>query len=270
MGSSSREAAARLTDMDTGHAGPSVAIAEVSEEEALLEGELEEEALEEGELEDSETDEESAANDDSAEDAEGSDESLDEAAPESEAEATEEEELTEEELAEAEALAAAAAGGHHGEPTAIITGSANVFINGLPAARQGDMLAPHHPGTRTISEGTASVLINGMPAARVTDAVDCGGTIETGSENVFIGDEPQLVTPSDASLPDIQFKQQRKSKKPKAGTAPTPAQANTAQIDSVVYSHNSHSNDTQVRGEPVATNKQSAVDFLDRGGVKCR
>ena len=75
-------------------------------------------------------------------------------------------------------------------PTPIITASANVLINGIPAARKGDMLAPHHPGVRIITEGSGSVNINGMPAARITDAINCGGTITIGSGNVFIGDNP--------------------------------------------------------------------------------
>ena len=81
-------------------------------------------------------------------------------------------------------------------PTPIITASGNVFINGIPAARKGDMLAPHHPGVRIITEGSGSVLINGLPAARITDAINCGGTIVVGSGNVLIGDTP----PSDSPL----------------------------------------------------------------------
>jgi len=90
-------------------------------------------------------------------------------------------------------------GSNHGKfpPTPIIQGSPNVFINGRPAARKGDSLLLHtapksKPHTRTIAEGSASVLINGRPAARTTDAVDCGGTIISGSGNVYIGDNPQF------------------------------------------------------------------------------
>lgn len=76
-------------------------------------------------------------------------------------------------------------------PTPIITGSPNVFINGRPAARQDDMLAPHHPGIRTITGGSGSVFINGKSAARVSDSINCGGRIITGSTNVSIGNSPR-------------------------------------------------------------------------------
>ncbi len=75
-------------------------------------------------------------------------------------------------------------------PTPVITGSTNVLVNFRPAARKGDMLAPHHPGVRIITEGSGSVNINGKPAARVTDAINCGGKLIIGSGNVFIGDNP--------------------------------------------------------------------------------
>ncbi|OLQ90128.1 hypothetical protein BIY22_03750 [Vibrio panuliri] len=81
-------------------------------------------------------------------------------------------------------------------PTPIIAGSGDVFINGIPAARLGDAAAPHGctcPKTphgshgRSIAAGSGSVFINGMPAARVGDAIDCGGTVATGSGDVIIG-----------------------------------------------------------------------------------
>lgn len=72
-------------------------------------------------------------------------------------------------------------------PTPVITGSANVLINSRPAARKGDMLAPHHPGIRTITSGSSTVTINGKNAARVGDSVNCGGRLLMGSPTVFIG-----------------------------------------------------------------------------------
>ncbi|OLQ90132.1 hypothetical protein BIY22_03770 [Vibrio panuliri] len=81
-------------------------------------------------------------------------------------------------------------------PTPIIAGSGDVFINGIPAARLGDVAAPHGcpcPKTphgshgRSIAAGSGSVFINGMPVARVGDAIDCGGTVATGSGDVIIG-----------------------------------------------------------------------------------
>ena len=68
----------------------------------------------------------------------------------------------------------------------INTGSPNVFINGLPAARVGDTgvhAACCGPNMFEIIGGDSSVLINGRPAARIGDATKhCGGagTIEGG------------------------------------------------------------------------------------------
>jgi|GEM_PF-1304730 len=92
--------------------------------------------------------------------------------------------------------------GHPGAgPTAIISGSGNVKINGLPAARKGDQLQPHHRGTRVIVEGAGSVKINGRAAVRITDAVNCGGTIAAGSGNVKIGDNPVLQPREEVVFP---------------------------------------------------------------------
>ena len=45
-------------------------------------------------------------------------------------------------------------------PGAVGAGSSSVFINGIPAARQGDALAAHN-GTGSISSGSGDVLIGG-------------------------------------------------------------------------------------------------------------
>lgn len=81
-------------------------------------------------------------------------------------------------------------------PSPVTSGSPDVKINGLPAARVGDTLEPHscscggghgsHP--RTIVAGSSSVRINGRPAARTGDAIDCGGVLISGSGNVNIGE----------------------------------------------------------------------------------
>lgn len=77
-------------------------------------------------------------------------------------------------------------------PTALITASPNVFINGKPAGRVGDSYAAHgciihesHSGT--IAGGSSSVFINGKAAGRINDPVSCGGSVAEGSDNVFIG-----------------------------------------------------------------------------------
>jgi uncharacterized Zn-binding protein involved in type VI secretion len=80
---------------------------------------------------------------------------------------------------------------HTYPPHAIIEGSKDVFINNLPAARMGDMLAPHGcstpPESIKIAKGSLTVFINGMPAARITDPTTCGTIIGEGSMDVFSG-----------------------------------------------------------------------------------
>ncbi|EZJ43287.1 PAAR motif family protein [Escherichia coli 2-005-03_S4_C3] len=65
------------------------------------------------------------------------------------------------------------------------------FIDGLPAARQGDPLTPHDkpkhpPHPRKIARGSSTVFIDGLPAARTGDAIDCGGVV-IGGGTVNIG-----------------------------------------------------------------------------------
>lgn len=69
------------------------------------------------------------------------------------------------------------------------TGSSNVFVNGLRAARAHvDMVAcSKHPGPMPIATGSGQVYINGMPAARVDDKTGCSAVITKGSGNVYIG-----------------------------------------------------------------------------------
>ncbi len=65
-----------------------------------------------------------------------------------------------------------------GEPT--------VMIEGLPAARVGDMATCTGPPD-TIAMGSGTVFIGGMPAARVGDLTAHGGSIVMGSASVIIG-----------------------------------------------------------------------------------
>jgi uncharacterized Zn-binding protein involved in type VI secretion len=70
-------------------------------------------------------------------------------------------------------------------PTPVLAGSGTVKVDGVPAAREGDPLAPHSkpkhpPHPRSISAGSSSVFIDGKAAARSGDAVGCGGTVEGG------------------------------------------------------------------------------------------
>lgn len=69
-------------------------------------------------------------------------------------------------------------------------GSANVYINGKPAARahlDKATCRKHRSTPRTLAQGSVSVYINGQPAARVGDRTTCKAKICAGSPNVFIG-----------------------------------------------------------------------------------
>lgn len=77
-------------------------------------------------------------------------------------------------------------------PTALVSASSDVFINGRAAGRIGDSYAPHgcvaHPAhSGAIASGSGSVFINGRAAGRVGDPVSCGGSVAEGSNDVFIG-----------------------------------------------------------------------------------
>ena len=109
-------------------------------------------------------------------------------------------------------------GSSHGawHPSPAVDGSPDVSINGRPALRMGDALAPHvkpksPPHGRAMAEGFSSILINGKPACAVGHSISCGGKLSTGSPNVWFGNNPQLAEPDDASLPDIDFSDRRRS-----------------------------------------------------------
>lgn len=65
-------------------------------------------------------------------------------------------------------------------------GSPTVLIEGMPAARMGDMATCAGPPD-TILQGSGTVLIEGMPAARMGDMTSHGGQIVAGSPTVMIG-----------------------------------------------------------------------------------
>jgi len=75
----------------------------------------------------------------------------------------------------------------------IVAGSPNVFTGGLPAARtvldssvcSGMPLMPHGPSP--IAQGSTTVFINGMMAARVGDLLVCSAKISSGCLTVIIG-----------------------------------------------------------------------------------
>ena len=89
------------------------------------------------------------------------------------------------------------ASGHGCFPaTPITSGSPDVLINNIPAARKGDTVQahaclcskkPHGVHSRNLSGGSNAVFINGLPAARLGDAINCGGVILSASSDVIIG-----------------------------------------------------------------------------------
>lgn len=73
-------------------------------------------------------------------------------------------------------------------------GSGNVFCNGIPVSRQGDVNTTHLlPGVpcpahaAPIAVGSGSVFINGYGCGRVGDALSGCTSVAAGSPNVFAG-----------------------------------------------------------------------------------
>lgn len=78
-------------------------------------------------------------------------------------------------------------------PTALISASSNVIINGKGAGRVGDSYAAHgcivhSPHSGVIANGSGTVFINDKAAGRIGDSVSCGGSVAEGSGDVVIGD----------------------------------------------------------------------------------
>jgi uncharacterized Zn-binding protein involved in type VI secretion len=78
-------------------------------------------------------------------------------------------------------------------PHNTITGSNNVFVNGVGSQTVGDTIQFHccpdegcHIGT-TIT-GSNSVFVNGRPKTKIGNMIHCGSHMITGSVNVFVGD----------------------------------------------------------------------------------
>ena len=82
----------------------------------------------------------------------------------------------------------------HGDfpPRNSTSGSPDVFVNGIPAHREGDSWAVHcnsapscHAGT--LAAGSKTVYVNGRQLGRIGDPVSCGSSVATGSGNVYAG-----------------------------------------------------------------------------------
>lgn len=70
-------------------------------------------------------------------------------------------------------------------------GSANVFVNGIGAHRQGDHWVTHSCGSNShdsmLAAGSSTVYVNGKQLCRIGDPVACGSAASAGSSNVFAG-----------------------------------------------------------------------------------
>lgn len=81
--------------------------------------------------------------------------------------------------------------GHNGfSSRSAITGSNDVFINGLAAHRVSDVWEVHcnvscHDSI--LSVGSSTVFVNGLSLGRISDSIQCGSSVATGSSNVFAG-----------------------------------------------------------------------------------
>lgn len=73
-------------------------------------------------------------------------------------------------------------------------GSPDVFVNGIPWSRQGDLNTSHLlPGVpcpahqAPISVGSTTVFVNGLGAGRIGDAITACTSVAEGSPDVFAG-----------------------------------------------------------------------------------
>jgi len=75
----------------------------------------------------------------------------------------------------------------------IITGACSVLINNKPAARIGDICAPHfpykglHKKPQPIMSGSCSVIVEGRPLSKLGDRCLCGCRLNIGSCDVMVG-----------------------------------------------------------------------------------
>ncbi|MES5100688.1 PAAR domain-containing protein [Agrobacterium sp. BA1120] len=94
----------------------------------------------------------------------------------------------------------------HFPPTPATGGSRDVFVNDQPLVGVGDAYelhgcpsCPKPSHARSRASGSATVFINGKAAGRVGDAIDCGGNAQTGSFNVYSGDDSSCARPNDGT-----------------------------------------------------------------------
>lgn len=83
--------------------------------------------------------------------------------------------------------------GHSGfPPRPNISASSDVFVNGIPAHREGDAWAVHCNSTPTCHAGVLTplprqVFVNGLILGSIGDPISCGDIAATGSMDVIVG-----------------------------------------------------------------------------------
>jgi len=121
---------------------------------------------------------------------------------------------------------------HVGGP--VISGSADVSIGFLPAARVSDK-AVCVPAIDSISAGSATVSINHKQAARIGDPTAHGGVIVAGCPTVTIGDSSQSLTLGNAATAGAPFCEEcekaRKAGELRAPNRPPPTPARSVEMD---------------------------------------
>jgi len=83
----------------------------------------------------------------------------------------------------------------HCSTPARMVGSPDVFVNGIPWSRQGDINTPHllpcPPGccvhVAPIATGSSTVFVNGRGSGRIGDGISGCTSVAVGSPNVYAG-----------------------------------------------------------------------------------
>lgn len=76
--------------------------------------------------------------------------------------------------------------GDHGG--AIATGSPDVFVNGIPVARIGDIYDCLLHGPNPLVTGSPDVFANDRKVVRIGDLASCGAAMITGSPDTYAND----------------------------------------------------------------------------------
>jgi uncharacterized Zn-binding protein involved in type VI secretion len=155
----------------------------------------------------------------------------------------------------------------HGGPP-IASGSADVLVGYLPAARVGDVLACAPPDV--IVDGAPTVLINYRPAARMADPTAHGGKIAVGCPTVDIGESSQAFTLRAAAANGTPFceecekarrelEKQRAAREaqPPAGSAIVPSAITTSAPQVTLKDVTPH--EVQIAKQPGSTPEQQAA-----------